>query len=105
MFMILENQTRSAYPQLVKRMFELRKEVFFDQLGWDVKVGPMGEIDAYDYTNPAYLIWCDETRTKLYGCLRLLPTTGPTLLYDVFRNTFPNNVSLTAPGIWEGTRL
>jgi len=33
------------------------------------------------------------------------PTTGPTLLYDVFRDTFPNNVSLTAPGIWEGTRL
>ncbi|MEL6744573.1 MAG: acyl-homoserine-lactone synthase, partial [Pseudomonadota bacterium] len=41
----------------------------------------------------------------LYGSLRLLPTTGPTLLYDVFRTTFPNNASLSAPGIWEGTRL
>lgn len=105
MFMILENQTIGAYPHLIQRMFELRKEVFHDKLGWDVAVGPKGEFDSYDNANPAYLIWCDENQSHLYGCLRMLPTTGPTLLYDVFRSTFPNNTSLTASGIWEGTRL
>ena len=34
-----------------------------------------------------------------------MPTTGPTLLYDVFRATFPQAANLVAPGIWEGTRM
>ncbi|MEL6948115.1 MAG: acyl-homoserine-lactone synthase [Pseudomonadota bacterium] len=105
MFTIVENHNRHAHRDLIKRMYFLREEVFHNQLGWDVDSGPDGEIDIYDNNNPAYLIWCDEQRRTLYGSLRLLPTTGPTLLYDVFRSTFPNNVSLTAPGIWEGTRL
>lgn len=105
MFLILEDYSRLAHKTLVDRMFKLRAEVFHDTLRWNVSVGPDGEIDAYDSANPAYLVWCDEKKKTLYGCLRLLPTTGPTLLYDVFRNTFPNNVSLMAPGIWEGTRL
>jgi acyl homoserine lactone synthase len=37
--------------------------------------------------------------------MRLMPTTGPTLLYDVFRRTFPVAAELSAPGIWEGTRM
>ena len=87
------------------RMFRLRKEVFADQLGWDVSVEGDYERDRYDQHMPAYLIWCDSKKTRLYGSMRLMPTTGPTLLYDVFRSTFPNHVSLSAPGVWEGTRM
>ncbi len=46
-----------------------------------------------------------KTRTRLYGGMRLMLTTGPTLLYDVFRATFPQAANLVAPGIWEGTRI
>jgi acyl homoserine lactone synthase len=105
MFFVLEDHNKNDYPLLYQRMFKLRKEIFADQLGWDVKLSDLGEVDVYDDCNPAYLVWSNTEKTILYGCLRLLPTTGPTLLYDVFRDTFPNNVSLTAPGIWEGTRL
>jgi len=105
MFFILEDHNKHKHINLYQRMFQLRKEVFADQLEWDVDVSNLGEIDCYDDCNPAYLVWTNPQKTTLYGCLRLLPTTGPTLLYDVFRDTFPNNVSLTAPGIWEGTRL
>ena len=34
-----------------------------------------------------------------------MPTTGPTLLHDVFGRTFPDAAALAAPGIWEGTRM
>lgn len=105
MFFVLEDHNKNKYPMLYQRMFQLRKEVFAEQMEWDVKLTNLGEVDAYDDCNPAYLVWTNADKTTLYGCLRLLPTTGPTLLYDVFRDTFPNNVSLTAPGIWEGTRL
>lgn len=86
-------------------MFKLRKKVFSDQLNWDVPVDGDCEKDSYDELNPVYLLWCNEKKTKLYGVVRLMPTTGPTLLYDVFRKTFPDIVSFEAPGIWEGTRM
>ncbi|MEM1040799.1 MAG: acyl-homoserine-lactone synthase [Pseudomonadota bacterium] len=105
MFIIIEDHNRKDHAKLISRMFKLREEVFLHQLGWNVTAGPAGEIDVYDRCSPAYLVWCDDRFETLYGSLRLLPTTGPTLLYDVFRTTFPNNASLSAPGIWEGTRL
>jgi acyl homoserine lactone synthase len=86
-------------------MFRLRKHVFADQLNWDVPVVGDEERDFYDGLSPVYLVWCDDAGKKLYGSLRLMPTTGPTLLHDVFRRTFPTDVDLSAPGIWEGTRM
>lgn len=91
--------------RLLDQSFRLRKKVFADQLGWNVSVCGDHERDGYDDLNPCYLIWCDENKDQLYGSVRLMPTTGPTLLYDVFRNTFPHACDLIAPGIWEGTRM
>jgi acyl homoserine lactone synthase len=42
---------------------------------------------------------------EVKGSLRLLPTTGPTLLADIFSDTLPAGVHLIAPTIWECTRL
>lgn len=105
MFITLQAHEYHKYPELMDQMFRLRKDVFADQLGWDVPVIGDYEKDHYDNCHPVYLMWCDDTATELYAVVRLLPTTGPTLLYDVFRKTFPNVVSLEAPGIWEATRM
>ena len=105
MFVIIQAHEYQKYAFILDQMFRLRKKVFADTLGWNVPViGPF-ERDSYDSLCPAYLVWCDETRTRLYGGMRLMPTTGPTLLYDVFRATFPQAANLIAPGIWEGTRM
>nr|WP_321526253.1 acyl-homoserine-lactone synthase [uncultured Cohaesibacter sp.] len=105
MFVTLQAHEYHKCPVLMDRMFRLRKEVFADQLEWDVSVENGCERDFYDEKMPVYLVWCNEERTVLYGSMRLMPTTGPTLLYDVFRRTFPVELSLSAPGIWEGTRM
>ncbi|NTJ35918.1 N-acyl-L-homoserine lactone (AHL) synthase [Agrobacterium rhizogenes] len=104
MFLVVQAHQYQKYVKLLDQAFRLRKKVFFDQLGWDVTVSGPHERDAYDALRPAYLMWCDETETQLYGTVRLMPTTGPTLLYDVFRSTF-GDISLVAPDIWEGTRM
>ena len=52
--------------------------MFADQLGWDVSVSGSRERDRYDDLHPAYLLWCDDTGTRLYGSIRLMPTTGRT---------------------------
>jgi N-acyl-L-homoserine lactone synthetase len=105
MFITIQSHEYHKYSSLLDQMFRLRKRVFADLLQWDVTVSGDCERDSYDGFRPVYLIWCDERAEVLYGALRLMPTTGPTLLHDVFRRTFPNNVNLTAPGIWEGTRM
>lgn len=105
MFLTVQANEYHKHPTLLKQMFKLRKKVFADQLNWDVPVNGEFEKDRYDDLNPVYLMWCNAEQTKLYGVVRLMPTTGPTLLYDVFRKTFPDVVSFEAPGIWEGTRM
>lgn len=105
MFTILQAHEYHRYPILIEQIFILRKKVFSDRLNWDVNVSHGKERDRYDDLKPAYLIWCDGNYEKLYGVIRLMPTTGPTLLYDVFRSTFPDITCLQAPGIWEGTRM
>lgn len=105
MFTIVQADQYAANAELLDQMFRLRKRVFKDQLDWDVPVEGECERDGYDAMKPAYILWTDDERTTLYGSLRLMPTTGPTLLYDVFRRTFPDAIDLAAPGIWEGTRM
>ncbi|MFZ2102545.1 MAG: acyl-homoserine-lactone synthase [Oricola sp.] len=105
MFFLVQATDYNRHRRLLDQMFRLRKRVFSDELGWSVPVIGDMERDGYDDLSPAYLLWTDEDRTTLYGSLRLLPTTGPTLLNDVFRATYPNDVDLCHPVIWEGTRM
>jgi N-acyl-L-homoserine lactone synthetase len=42
---------------------------------------------------------------EVKASLRLLPTTGPTVLADNFSDTLPDAARLTAPTIWECTRF
>lgn len=105
MFTILQAHEYHLYSNIMDQIFILRKKVFADQLNWDVTVSNGKERDYYDDLNPVYLVWCDDSFERLYGVIRLMPTIGPTLLYDVFRDTFPDITCLQAPGIWEGTRM
>ncbi|MCI5078441.1 acyl-homoserine-lactone synthase [Oricola sp.] len=105
MFFIVQASDYGQHRKLLDRMFRLRKQVFHDELQWDVPVIGDIERDAYDDLSPAYLLWTDEAKRTLYGSLRLMPTTGPTLLNDVFRKTYPRNLDLCHPTIWEGTRM
>lgn len=105
MYLLVQAHEYHKHVELLDQSFQLRKRVFADRLGWDVSVSDHRERDRYDDLHPAYLLWCDEDQQQLYGSVRLMPTTGPTLLYDVFRATFPHACDLIAPGIWEGTRM
>lgn len=92
------------HEALLGEMFKARKRLFADRLGWDVTVDENGwEMDRYDPLHPLYLIATDETGSHL-GSLRLLPTTGDTMLRDVFASVFDDTV-IESPLIWECTRF
>src|ERR1700693_3217254 len=86
-------------------MFRLRARVFHDRLRWDVQVADGKERDKYDDEGPVYIIYADDKKQNVKGCLRLLPTTGPTVLTDFFSDTIPEAVHLSAPSIWECSRF
>ena len=105
MFFSLVNESNKKSTSLIDSIFKLRKNVFSDKLKWDLPVHGDIEFDEYDKLNPIYVVWTDKTKTILYGSVRLLPTSGPTLLHDVFGATHGHNPELKDPRIWEGTRL
>ena len=105
MIILVEGYNAHRYQDLMDQMFVLRARIFSQRLRWDVQVVDGRERDKYDDQDPAYLIYTDENAKHVKGSLRLMPTTGPTLLADIFHDTLPAAAQLSAPSIWECTRL
>ena len=82
----------------------MRAKIFSEKLGWDVSVKNGLEIDRFDSEGPVYIIYQDQAGFVTGSC-RLLPTTGPTLLAEVFGETMPAGSLLSSPTIWECTRF
>ena len=92
------------HGDLLGQMYQARKRLFSDRLGWDVTVNEQGwEVDQYDPLNPLYLVATDDSGAHR-GSLRLLPTTGDTMLRDVFASVFDDTI-IESPLIWECTRF
>lgn len=106
MFTIIQPHQTAQNKDLLISAMKLRKQVFADQLNWDVPVYNELEYDIYDTLGASYVVWCSEDRQTLYGMVRLMVTTGPTLVHDVFSATHDNNnTDLMADDVWEGTRM
>jgi acyl homoserine lactone synthase len=105
MIVVIEQENISEHPELLHQMFCLRKRTFKDRLGWDVSAEGDEERDLYDDEYPVYVLLTDLHGKVLLGSLRLLPTTGPTLLQAFFADTLPDAATLSAPTIWECTRF
>src|SRR5450631_2545670 len=105
MIVVIEPHNAHKYSNLMDEMFRLRARIFRDRLKWDVQVTDGKERDKYDDQAPVYLVYTDDEAREVKGSLRLLPTTGPTVLADIFSDTLPDAVHLSAPTIWECTRF
>jgi len=89
---------------LSSAMFRDRTAQFRDRMGWDVIVDPLGwETDEFDALDPLYVIAEDATGGHA-GSLRFLPTTGPTMLRDVFPH-LTGGRAIRDRLIWECTRF
>ena len=105
MIILINGSEREQYTQLVNAMYRLRADVFHERLGWDVRVINGMEIDEFDDRNPLYLLCVDDVTGRLRGSLRLLPTTGPNMLRDVFPILLPGGETVESATIWESSRF
>jgi acyl homoserine lactone synthase len=85
-------------------MHRLRARVFAERLAWSVKVENGWEVDQFDKLDPLYLV-SEDTGGRIRGTVRLLPTTGPNMLSDVFSELLPANQTVRSPRIWESSRF
>ncbi len=90
--------------RLLDRMYQLRHTVFAERLKWTSLNNDRREIDLYDVINPVYLI-CRDPAGEVVGCWRLLPTTGPYMLKDIFSHLLQGATPPEQPDIWEISRF
>lgn len=92
------------YREKLDSMFRLRHRVFKDRLQWDVNSRNGRERDVYDLMRPIYLLATDA-EGNVQGTWRLLPTTGPYMLRDVFPELMDDQHLPDHPQVWETSRF
>jgi N-acyl-L-homoserine lactone synthetase len=105
MIITIEQSDYPIYEHLLDETFIARRQVFLDRLHWDVTISEGRERDAFDDCAPLYVVSVDPLTGVSRGSLRLLPTSGPTMLNSVFKTMFTESVSVSSPLIWECTRF
>lgn len=85
-------------------MHRLRYRIFKERLGWDVQVGGDMEVDEFDACQPVYLLQRNDDG-RVQGCVRLLPTTGPTMLRDTLPALLDGQAAPASDAIWESSRF
>jgi acyl homoserine lactone synthase len=105
MLKLIEGAKASLFPWEMDAMFRNRAEIFSERLGWDVVVKDGYERDRFDDLNPLYLVSVDPATGAYWGSLRLLPTTGPNMLRDVFPQLLEEGEVVESATIWESSRI
>lgn len=104
MVLIVDNANRYSERKALRSMFEARKQVFVDLLGWDLPVlADRFEVDQFDDGEAVYLIVTDE-RCGHLASARLLDTTRPALLDGLYPDLVEGEVP-RGPQIREITRF
>ncbi len=105
MLKLIEGSRSSRFRKEMDAMFRNRAETFSERLGWDVVVKNGYERDRFDDLNPLYLVSVDPFTQQYWGSLRLLPTTGPNMLRDVFPQLLEDGEVVESATIWESSRI
>ncbi len=97
-----------SYTQLNQseknQLFKYRHEVFVGQLGWELETPNGLDIDQYDHEKTMYVI-AKNDQSDVVGCARLLPTTEPYLLEEIFPELMEGNDLPKSSDIWEISRF
>ncbi len=91
-------------PQLFEQMGHYRREIFINQLGWELNTVKGMELDEFDGPDAVYVCAHDD-EGQISGVARLLPTTAPYLMEKVFPQLWGGKQLPCDPKIWELSRF
>jgi len=104
MMQVITSEFYGAFAEELSEMYRLRYRVFKERLGWDVQTAGDMEVDEFDALHPVYLIQ-RSSDYRVQGCVRLLPSTGPTMLRETFPVLLEGGSVQADPAIWESSRF
>ncbi|WP_170752557.1 acyl-homoserine-lactone synthase [Ruegeria lacuscaerulensis] len=104
MIIVIDGINQHKFKDVLDEMYQLRARVFGDRLGWDVNIRDGREVDKFDTLNPAHVVSLND-EGDVVGCMRLLQTTGPHMLADVFNSILDGEPPLRSAQVWEATRF
>ncbi len=91
-------------PEFERAVAQYRHKIFIERLGWQLPVKDGLERDQFDRPDTIYVVARNETGS-ICGCARLLPTTKPYLLGEVFPQLMNGLPVPSSREIWELSRF
>jgi len=89
---------------LATELARYRHRVFVEMMGWELQCKDGLEFDQFDRADTRYVAARDDDG-RINGCARLLPTTAPYLLAEVFPQLLNGLPAPCAPDVWELSRF
>lgn len=104
MIVVVNAENRRLFPADLVQMHRQRKAVFVDAAGWKIPVFGDMEMDAYDREDTIYLLAKNHSNGPVLASVRLLTTTGPHLMSDLFDAEDLESMP-RGPAVWEVSRF
>src|ERR1700723_53327 len=104
MVFIVNAENRRWFAQDLLEMYQQRRRVFVEGLGWPLPLAGAMEFDQYDADDVIYLLVKDDPDARLRASVRLLRTDRPHPLLDLFRGLC-DTAGPQGPGGWELARF
>lgn len=91
-------------PEFERAVAAYRHKIFIERLGWQLPVKDGLERDQFDREDTVYVV-ARNKNGNICGCARLLPTSKPYLLGQVFPQLMNGSAIPMANNIWELSRF
>ncbi|WP_024520882.1 acyl-homoserine-lactone synthase [Bradyrhizobium sp. Tv2a-2] len=104
MMLLITPEVYGEFVENLAEMHRLRFRVFKQRLEWDVQVSGDMEVDEFDVLRPVHLLY-RSLDGLIQGCVRLLPSTGPTMLRDTFPILLDGQSAPRSEQVWESSRF
>jgi N-acyl-L-homoserine lactone synthetase len=105
MILVIDAANRAHFGPDLAAMYCQRKVVFVDGAQWNIPVVSDQEIDDYDLLeDTVYLLAKDAPEGPLLASTRLLTTTGPHLMRDLYSIAYRAGLPC-GPTVWEVSRF
>jgi acyl-homoserine lactone synthase len=101
---VVDCRNRTNYQRQLEQMFRVRHRIYVVERGWKALWRPDGrEVDEFDTEHAVYLLGLND-QGSVTGGTRLVPTSGPHLLRDVFPHLVASGQIPQSDTIYEWTR-
>jgi len=100
----VSGNSRSLEPAILAGQARYRRKIFIERLGWELHSHDEMEFDQFDRDDTIYVV-SHAMNGDVVGTARLLPTTGPYLLAEVFPELFHGKELPCSEDVWELSRF